>query len=358
MRSYELVRSGAVIGYILHSKMRSRVAFFRKALTRRAQRLRGEYFVVLRRTAIRSNRPGYDWTTPPEKSALALAFAVAFFIWMRPAESFAFGQLPLTSEDPSSPCESTLDSAVAYGMDLVGAGHDQLGEQEFRSHLDMSVPIVQLNYGLTDRIQARVAGEIAMTSVAPDDGQRAIGFGDVSAGVKYRFMDQVGGLEDEDTCDPRQSEASYGISGPFSMSIFPQFSFPTGSVNRGLGSGEYSMEAPLDVARRFGRLFLIGEFSFLWRYHDRSLPKEIAADLAAYFSITPQLDLLGEQRLIFRTSGHGATLWLMDAGAQYQVNDSFAVFGSVGTNVAATSAVAPSNLTTIVGVDWTLPISW
>ena len=40
----------------------------------------------------------------------------------------------------------------------------------------------------------------------------------------------------------------------------------TGSVNRGLGSGEYSMEAPLDVGRKFGRLFLIGEFSFLWRY--------------------------------------------------------------------------------------------
>lgn len=56
MRSYELVRSGAVIGYILHSKMRSGIAFLRKALTRRAQRLRGEYFGVLRRSAIRSSR--------------------------------------------------------------------------------------------------------------------------------------------------------------------------------------------------------------------------------------------------------------------------------------------------------------
>ena len=84
----------------------------------------------------------------------------------------------------------------------------------------------------------------------------------------------------------------------------------------------------------------------------------MAVGLAAYYSITPHLDLLGEQRLLFRTSGHGATLWLMDAGGQYQINDSFAVFGSVGTNVTATSAVAPSNLTTIVGVDWTIPINW
>src|SRR5208337_2781702 len=85
--------------------------------------------------------------TSPGKSPLVLAFAVALFLWIRPTRGFAFGQLPLTSEDPSSPCESTLDSAVAYGMDLVGPGHDQLGEQEFRSHLDISVPIVQLNYG-------------------------------------------------------------------------------------------------------------------------------------------------------------------------------------------------------------------
>ena len=294
----------------------------------------------------------------PAKFLLALGFSASCLVLICPTEVFAFGQLPLLSEDPSSPCESSMDSSVAYAMDLVGPGLDQLGEQEFRSHLDMSVPIVQLNYGVTDRIQARVEGEIPMTTVAPDNGRRAIGFGDVSAGVKYRFMDQIGGLEDEDTCDPRQSEASYGISGPFSVSVFPQFSFPTGSVNQGLGSGEYEMETPLDVARKFGDLFLIGEFSFLWRYHDRSLPNELAVGLAAYYSITQKLDLLGEQRVSFRTSGHGATLWLMDVGAQYQINDNFAVFGSVGTSVAATSAVAPSNLTTVVGIDWTLPINW
>src|SRR5208337_3104378 len=241
----------------------------------------------------------------PAKFLLALGFSASCLVLICPTEVFAFGQLPLLSEDPSSPCESSMDSSVAYAMDLVGPGLDQLGEQEFRSHLDMSVPIVQLKYGVTDRIQARVEGEIPMTTVAPDNGRRAIGFGDVSAGVKYRFMDQIGGLEDEDTCDPRQSEASYGISGPFSVSVFPQFSFPTGSVNQGLGSGEYEMETPLDVARKFGDLFLIGEFSFLWRYHDRSLPNELAVGLAAYYSITQKLDLLGEQRVSFRTSGHG-----------------------------------------------------
>ena len=303
----------------------------------------------------------------PVRYPPAVAIAAALLLWSRPAVLFAFGQLPLISEDPSSPCESTLDTAVGYSMDLVGPGQEQLdqqgsrsesGEQESRSYLYMSVPIVQLNYGLTDRIQARLEGEVPMTTVAPDNGRRAIGFGDVAAGLKYRFMDQVGGIEDEDTCDPRQSEAPYGIRGPFSIAIFPQFSFPTGAVNQGLGSGEYSMEAPLDMARKFGKLYLIGEFAFLWRYHDRSLPNEIDLGLAVYYSITQRIDLIGEQRLYFQTSGHGTTLWLMDVGAQYQINDSLALFGSVGTSVAATSVVAPSNLTTVVGVDWTIPINW
>jgi hypothetical protein len=278
-------------------------------------------------------------------------------VLLRNAPSHAFGQLPLMAEDPSSPCASTLDAAAAYGLDLVGPGHDQLGEQEFRSHLDMSAPLVQLNYGLTDRFQARVEGEIPLTTVAPGNGGLSVGFGDVSAGAKYRFMDQIDGLEYSDTCDPQQSEAAYGLQGPFSISVFPQFSFPTGGVNQGLGSGEYSAEFPIDLARKFGELYMVGELSFVWRYHDRSLPNEVAFDLAAYYSITPKLDLLGEQRIAFLTSGSGTTLWLMNLGAQYQFNDTFALFGAAGTSAAATSAVAPSNFSMTVGTEITLPLN-
>jgi hypothetical protein len=243
-------------------------------------------------------------------------------------------------------------------MDLVGPGHDQIGQQLFRSHLDMSAPIVQLNYGITDRVQGRVEGEIPMTTVAPDNGSLAVGFGDVSTGLKYRFMDQINGLEYSDTCDPAQAKAPYGMQGPVSVSVFPQFSFPTGSMNRGLGSGEYSLEFPVDIARQFGKLYLVSEADFLWQYHDRSTPNQFALGLAAYYSVTDRWELLGEQRVGLSTSGHGATLWLMNLGSQYQFNDHFAVFGAVGTSVAATSAIAPSNFMMILGTDITLPIDW
>jgi hypothetical protein len=279
-------------------------------------------------------------------------------ICIRSPVAFAFGELPLISEDPSSPCASNLDVASAYTLDLVGPGRDELGQQARRSHLDMSVPIVQLNYGITDRIQGRVAEDVGMATVAPDSGHLAAGFGDVNAGIKYRFMDQRGGLEYTDECYPRQSEAAYGLKGPVSVSFFPQFTFPTGSVNRGLGYGEYSTEMPVDVAREVGNLYTVGEADFLWQYHKRSSPNAFALGLAFYYSLTPDLDLLGEQRVSIPTAGRGGTIWLMNIGSEYQINDYLGVFGAVGTSAAASSNVAASNFAMVLGADLTIPINW
>lgn len=272
--------------------------------------------------------------------------------------ALAFGQLPLVSEDPSSPCASTLETSIGYSMALGGPGHDQLGEQEFRSHVDMSAPLVQFNYGVTDRLQARVSGEIPVTTVSPNNGGLAAGFGDVSTGVKYRFMDQVDGLEYEDTCDPPQNEDPYGIEGPVSVSIFPQFSFPTGSASHGLGSGEYSIEFPVDVAREIGNLYLVGEGDFIWNYHDKLSPNQFEVSVAAYYSLTTKWELLGEQRVSFATSGAGATLWLMNVGSDYELNRYLTIFGAAGTSVAASSNIAASNFSTIVGSTIKLPIDW
>jgi hypothetical protein len=288
----------------------------------------------------------------------AAALAMVLLVVLKGAPAFALGQLPLVSEDPSSPCASTLETSIGYSMDLVGPGHDQLGQQEFRSHVDMSAPLVQFNYGITDRIQARISGEIPVTTVAPNNGGPAAGFGDVSTGLKYRFMDQIDGLEYEDTCDPPQNEDPDGIQGPVSISIFPQFSFPTGSASHGLGSGEYSLEFPFDVAREIGNLYLVGEGNFIWNYHDRQSPNQLEVGIAIYYSLTSKWELLGEQRLSFATSGRGATLWFMNIGSDYELNRYLTIFGAVGTSVAATSTVAPSNLTTIVGATIKLPIDW
>jgi hypothetical protein len=273
-----------------------------------------------------------------------------------PSRAVASGQLPLLTEEPYSPCQGTLDSAIAYGADLIGPGREELGQQKFRSHLDMVVPEVQLNYGITPRLQGRVQGELPLTTASPN-GTAEAGFGDFSAGLKYRFMDERDGPESDGTCDPDQSEDPYGLDGPASVSIFPQFTFPTGSSRKALGLGQYSLFVPLDVARQFGSLIVIGEAAFDWNYHDRTSPNQIELGVAAYYSITPKWDLLGEQRFSFQTVGHGTGMWLMNVGAEYQLNDYIGFFGSVGTSVSATLRVPQSIFTSQVGIYITLPFA-
>ena len=273
---------------------------------------------------------------------------------MAPSRAAASGQLPLLTEEPYSPCQGTLDSAIAYGVDLIGPGSEELGQQRFRSHVDMVVPEVQLNYGLTPRVQGRAAGNLALTTASPDGAAEA-GFGDFSAGLKYRFMDEEDGPESDGTCDPDQSEDPYGLEGPVSVSIFPQFTFPTGSVRKGLGFGQYSLFLPVDAARQFGPLIVIGEAAFDWNYHDRTFPNQIELGVAAYYSITPKWDLLGEQRFSFQTAGEGTGMWLMNVGAEYQLTDYIGFFGSVGTSVSATLRVPQSNFMSQIGIDITLP---
>jgi len=273
---------------------------------------------------------------------------------LAPSRVAASGQLPLLTEEPYSPCQGTLDSAIAYGADLIGPGSEELGQQRFRSHVDMVVPEVQLNYGLTPRVQGRVAGNLALTTASPDGAAEA-GFGDFSAGLKYRFIDEEDGPESDGTCDPDQSEDPYGLEGPVSVSIFPQFTFPTGSVRKGLGFGQYSLFLPVDAARQFGPLIVIGEAAFDWNYHDRTFPNQIELGVAAYYSITPKWDLLGEQRFSFQTAGEGTGMWLMNVGAEYQLTDYIGFFGSVGTSVSATLRVPQSNFMSQIGIDITLP---
>jgi Putative MetA-pathway of phenol degradation len=275
---------------------------------------------------------------------------------LSPLRALASGQLPLTTEDPYSPCRGTLNGAIAYGVDLIGPGSEELGQQAFRSHVDMVVPEVQLNYGITPRLQGRVQGELPLTTASPN-GRAEAGFGDFTAGLKYRFIDEEDGPESDGTCDPDQSEDAYGLQGPASVSIFPQFTFPTGSSRKGSGFGQYSLFIPLDVARQFGPLILVGEADFDWNYHDRTSPNEFGLGIAAYYSLTPKWDLLGEQRFSIQTIGHGTATWLMNVGVQYQINDYVGLFGAVGTGASATLRVPQASFTSLVGVDITFPLS-
>ena len=135
----------------------------------------------------------------------------------------------------------------------------------------MSIPRLLLDYGITDRVQVRIDGAGALTRLRV--GRRLPASTTSPRGIKYRFLDQ----SDDDEAKGEKADASaseeedrYAREGPVSASVFPQFTFPTGSRREGIRGAEYSLFVPVDVSRELGALTFVGEGAFLSRYHHRT----------------------------------------------------------------------------------------
>lgn len=280
--------------------------------------------------------------------------------------AWAAGQLPLQTDVPDSPAKGAFELDVAFGIDRVALPRAERRERRGRSRLDLTVPIILFDYGVTDRIQARIDGAVGVTRLP--GGSTDNGVGDISVGVKYRFLDQAGGTEDEEpeqkagtskeearqlTHDGSEEEDRFAWEGPVSASIFPQWSFPTGPAREGIRDAEYSLFLPVDVGRDLGKLQVVGEGAFLWRYHQRAAPNEFEIGTAAFYDVTPKWELLGEQRVNLPTVGHGTAEWLFNLGARYEVNDHFAFFGSSGRSFRASSRIEERTYMVLIGFEVT-----
>ena len=288
-------------------------------------------------------------------AALVLLLAHAAAVW-------ASGQLPLVTDVPGSPSAGALEFDAAYGFDRVRRASDGDVRPGRRTRTDMTVPNLLLDYGITDRVQVRIDGAGALTRLPGRSA--AAGFDDISTGIKYRFLDQSDDSDDQTkgtkagatTAAHEESEKDedrYAREGPVSASVSPQFSFPTGPRREGIREGEYSLFVPVDVSREIGVLTVVGEGAFLWRYHHRAGPNEFELGIAAFYDLTPKWALLGEQRVNLPSVGQGTAEWLFNLGAQYEVTDQFAVFGSAGRTFRASSRVEERPLMFLVGIEIT-----
>ncbi|MGH7988013.1 MAG: hypothetical protein ACREQX_17250 [Candidatus Binataceae bacterium] len=262
----------------------------------------------------------------------------------------AAGQLPLETDDPYSPCYGVLDASVAYDADL-DAGKERRG---WRRSFYMSAPLVELDYGITDRIEGRFIGDVPVNT-GPSRGGTAAGYGDAWLGAKWRFLDQPS-IDDVYHCEPPQSEARGGLEGPVSVSIFPQFSFPTASDSEELGQGSYSMYLPLDIARERGPLTFVGEIAWDWQFHQKSSANAFELGTAFYYVLDHRWTLLGEQREILPTAGHGTAQWLFNLGASYGLNPRVTLFGSMGGLIPATERAYQTDYMFMLGFDVLIPV--
>ena len=94
------------------------------------------------------------------------------------------------------------------------------------------IPAFEFNYGIIPNGQLHIVAPAAFDS--PAGGPTLFGYGDTELGFKYRFID-----EDEHGVRPQ-------------VGIFPLLELPTGSQNRGLGSGHVRIYLPLWVQKSYG----------------------------------------------------------------------------------------------------------
>jgi hypothetical protein len=97
---------------------------------------------------------------------------------------------------------------------------------------DGAMPGFELTYGIIPNGQLQIGAAAAFDK--PTLGSTQMGFGDIEAGFKYRFIQ-----EDKDGLRPQ-------------VSVFPSIELPTGDQERGLGSGHTRVFLPVWMQKSFG----------------------------------------------------------------------------------------------------------
>jgi hypothetical protein len=99
-----------------------------------------------------------------------------------------------------------------------------------------TAPHFEVNYGAVTNLQLHLIAPLAYD--APAHGTRQYGYGDTEVGAKYRFIQET-------DVTPQ-------------VGLFPMLEIPTGSANRGLGSGQVQAFLPVWLQKEFGSWTVYG----------------------------------------------------------------------------------------------------
>jgi hypothetical protein len=222
----------------------------------------------------------------------------------------AQGGPPFKTDDPETPGNRHWE--INFGW----TGERSAGEGSY------SIPDVDLNYGLGDRIQLKFelpivihevrqlpgySGQIASATQARLD----LGAGESLLGIKWRFYQHQPAPTRRATADREPAEPN------FSISTYPQLSLnnPTSSVERGVVTNGPQFLLPLEANARIGPIRIDGEVGY-W-FTNRDVPQswirgmiigyEFTKRTEAYVEIYDQQDAT---RVDGAAKGRQATLGL------------------------------------------------
>jgi hypothetical protein len=231
-------------------------------------------------------------------SARALARALAFIaLALLPLASFAQGGPPLITNDPDTPGDGNWEINIA----AIGTHADGAWE--------LSLPDLDINYGLGERIQLSV--NVGNAHAREEGSTARSGIGPVELAFRYRFLDEE--------------------KSGFSLAVQPHWarSWSQAAIRKGLAPEHDELGVPVQVARHFGEATVGGE---LGRNFIASEPDEW--QFGAFWSrdCIKGLNCLLEVNAV-RADG-GSTDTIVNVGARHEFNEHFVLQGSLGRQVA------------------------
>ncbi|HEU4885433.1 MAG TPA: hypothetical protein VFT45_24510 [Longimicrobium sp.] len=235
-------------------------------------------------------------TTRHATAALTLLFAAV------PIALRAQGGPPMLTDDPGTPGNGNWELNVAFTAEV------QHGARAFES------PLLDLNYGVGERIQLKVEGPWLVLDAAEDT--RRSGLGDLAVGVKWRFMDQQGArLAD--------------------VSVYPQVAARTLLEADSSADGGRPLQVllPLEVAHSFGRASANAEVGYAFGADET----ELIAGLVVGWELGSRAEALAEfHQTSVRTTGENERF--ADVGVRGVLGPHMTLLASAGHSVGAPTA--------------------
>jgi hypothetical protein len=204
---------------------------------------------------------------------------------------------PMLTDDPDTPGPGVWEVNVSAAGQR--AGKDWSWE----------LPILDINYGVGDRIQLKY--EVAWAWFDTEGGSVSSGLGSSEIGIKGRFLDA-----DEFGWD---------------VSIYPQYRFeaPGATIRRGVLEEGAEFLLPIEVGRSFGDAFVYGEAGYAWL--DSGADEWVFGAVAGY-ELSGELTIMAELFWIAE-EGFGEHEVIANAGFKWHWNESVALIGSAGRSV-------------------------
>jgi hypothetical protein len=194
-----------------------------------------------------------------------------------------------------------------------------------------TIPSLEVNYGITDKLQVSILTPLAMAHV--DGIGTNLGIGDTEFGVKYRFIDA-----DDWGWKP-------------SVAFAPSIVMPSGSEVRGLGSGQIQGFLPIWLTKEFNQWTVFGGGGYNinpgidrlnWWFSGIGVTREL----------TPQWTVGAEIFHTTPTDRGTKDNTTFNLGAIYNINDVHHLMMSVGRNL--TNARENNEFTAFIGYQITL----